>query len=155
VDRVKQLAAGAAMDDSPTDAWTAGEALWQGIEAGVMARFSVLPAQLASLCEAVERVSATARLDWGIVAQGVGVGLLRVAAASGDKKDALLPAFRALRDEQGRLKGSLVALQCPREWKKQIDVWGATGDALPLMCSIKAQLDPDGILNPGRFVGGI
>src|SRR5713101_1404768 len=114
VDRAKQLAAGAAMDDSPTDAWTAGEALWQGIEAGVMARFSVLPAQLASFCEAVEKVSVAARLDWGIVAQGVGVGLVRLAAASGDKKDALLPAFRALRDEQGRLTGSLVALQYPR-----------------------------------------
>src|SRR5712692_4442830 len=48
VDRAKQLAAGAAVDDAPADAWTAGEALWQGIEAGVMARFSVLPAQLAS-----------------------------------------------------------------------------------------------------------
>jgi glycolate oxidase FAD binding subunit len=36
-----------------------------------------------------------------------------------------------------------------------MDVWGSAGDALPLMRSIKAQFDPTGALNPGRFIGGI
>jgi glycolate oxidase FAD binding subunit len=39
--------------------------------------------------------------------------------------------------------------------KTKIDVWGRAGDTLPLMKSIKAQFDPTGILNPGRFLGGI
>jgi glycolate oxidase FAD binding subunit len=155
VDRAKKLAAGAAMDNAPADAWTAGEALWPGAETGLMGRFSVLPAQLASFCEAVDRASTPSALDWGIVAQGVGAGLVRVAAAAGGKQEALLSAFSALRSEVARLGGSLVALQCPAGWKKQIDVWGVTGDALPLMRSVKARLDPDGTLNPGRFVGGI
>jgi len=36
-----------------------------------------------------------------------------------------------------------------------IDAWGNCGDTLPLMLSIKEQLDPRKTLNPGRFVGGI
>jgi FAD/FMN-containing dehydrogenase len=36
-----------------------------------------------------------------------------------------------------------------------MDAWGSGGDALPLMLSVKQQLDPHGTLNPGRFIGGI
>ena len=37
----------------------------------------------------------------------------------------------------------------------EIETWGTPGDALPLMRSVKQQLDPEKTLNPGRFVGGI
>jgi FAD/FMN-containing dehydrogenase len=33
--------------------------------------------------------------------------------------------------------------------------WGTAGDDLPWMRRLKAALDPQGILNPGRFYGGI
>jgi glycolate oxidase FAD binding subunit len=36
-----------------------------------------------------------------------------------------------------------------------MDVWGPVGNALELMRRVKHQFDPAGILNPGRFVGGI
>jgi len=36
-----------------------------------------------------------------------------------------------------------------------IDAWGNSGDAFPLMLSVKRQFDPRGALNPGRFIGGI
>jgi glycolate oxidase FAD binding subunit len=36
-----------------------------------------------------------------------------------------------------------------------IDVWGYEAPALAIMRKIKHQFDPDGLLNPGRFVGGI
>ena len=37
----------------------------------------------------------------------------------------------------------------------KIDLWGCQSDALPLMREIKRRFDPNRILNPGRFVGGI
>ncbi|PZV12901.1 MAG: FAD-binding oxidoreductase [Leptolyngbya sp.] len=51
--------------------------------------------------------------------------------------------------------GFLSVLQSPTALKQQIEVWGYTGNALNVMRSLKHQFDPDNLLNPGRFVGGI
>lgn len=61
-----------------------------------------------------------------------------------------------LRDE-GELP-PLVAMgavveDAPPEVKRGIDVFGPEPASLPLMRSIKAQLDPNNVLSPGRFVG--
>jgi len=41
----------------------------------------------------------------------------------------------------------------PPEVKRKVDVFGPEPASLPLMRSIKAQLDPNNVLSPGRFVG--
>lgn len=51
--------------------------------------------------------------------------------------------------------GFLTVITAPVAVKQTIDVWGYTGNALPLMRSIKQQFDHQNILSPGRFVGGI
>ena len=43
----------------------------------------------------------------------------------------------------------------PAEAKAGLDVWGDVGPALGPMRRLKGELDPRGILNPGRFVGGL
>jgi glycolate oxidase FAD binding subunit len=43
----------------------------------------------------------------------------------------------------------------PPEFKRQLDVWGPVGTSLGLMKRVKERFDPERILNPGRFVGGI
>jgi glycolate oxidase FAD binding subunit len=53
------------------------------------------------------------------------------------------------------LGGSLVVEQCPVSMKNHLDVWGDVGSSLPVMKRLKSALDPRGIMNPGRFVGGI
>jgi len=50
--------------------------------------------------------------------------------------------------------GSVVIRQAPIEVKQEIDVWGGDAGALPLMQRVKERFDPDGMMNPGRFVGG-
>ncbi len=60
-----------------------------------------------------------------------------------------------LRDWVVRHDGSLVILSAPPAIKAAVDVWGPVGNALPLMRILKQQFDPQGLLNPGRFVGGI
>jgi glycolate oxidase FAD binding subunit len=60
-----------------------------------------------------------------------------------------------LRAHAEKAGGSSVLLSAPLEIKKSFDAWGDAGNALPLMRAVKQQLDPHGILNPGRFVGGI
>ena len=60
--------------------------------------------------------------------------------------------MRSLCQEQG---GFLTVLESPASLKQQLDPWGYTGNALEIMRKLKQQFDPDQILSPGRFVGGI
>jgi len=53
------------------------------------------------------------------------------------------------------LGGSAVVEHAPPSLKRQVDVWGDPPVGLEIMRSIKRKFDPAGILNPGRFVGGI
>jgi glycolate oxidase FAD binding subunit len=59
-----------------------------------------------------------------------------------------------VRIESERSGGSLFIAADPAG-QLGLDAWGTTTDTLPLMRAIKSQLDPRGILNPGRFLGGI
>lgn len=52
--------------------------------------------------------------------------------------------------------GSLIVEAMPVTLKVGFDVWGAIAPgALAIMRRIKQEFDPRGILNPGRFVGGL
>jgi glycolate oxidase FAD binding subunit len=67
-------------------------------------------------------------------------------------RDLVLPLSRGLEAEGG----SLVIERMPPALKRDLDVWGPmAADALALMRRIKQEFDPRGILNPGRFVGGL
>lgn len=61
---------------------------------------------------------------------------------------------RAARERVMAEGGSVVIRQAPIEVKQELDVWGADAGALPLMRRVKERFDPDGVMNPGRFVGG-
>jgi glycolate oxidase FAD binding subunit len=50
--------------------------------------------------------------------------------------------------------GSAIVLRAATQIKAALDVWGPIG-AIGLMRRVKANFDPDGLLAPGRFVGGI
>ena len=67
----------------------------------------------------------------------------------------LLETIRDLTHQAG---GTAVVEQCPLPVKRGIDVWdgSAYGDReVQLMRQIKEKFDPTGVLNPGRFLGGI
>jgi glycolate oxidase FAD binding subunit len=65
--------------------------------------------------------------------------------------------LRELRAEVGALgeNASLVIQRCPTILKRALDVWGDPGSSVGLMRALKAKLDPNNTLNPGRYVGGI
>jgi len=102
----------------------------------------------------VREVAERAHLQWRLAAQAVGAGLLRL-EGDGAAADVFPGAIVELRQGLEVRGGSLVVLRCPSEMKSKLDVWGSSGDALPVMKSVKAQFDPAGALNPGRFIGGI
>ena len=59
-----------------------------------------------------------------------------------------------LRDAVGA-EGQVVAAAAPASIKQTVDVWGPPPPGFPIMRALKQALDPNGILNAGRFVGGI
>jgi glycolate oxidase FAD binding subunit len=60
-----------------------------------------------------------------------------------------------LRARVHELHGHLLVESAPASMKKNLDAWDDSGATLKLMQSIKRKFDPNHILNPGRFVGGI
>ena len=51
--------------------------------------------------------------------------------------------------------GNTVIQNAPTDMKTRIKVWGETGTDIVAMKMLKTQLDPNGVMSPGRFVGGL
>jgi glycolate oxidase FAD binding subunit len=86
----------------------------------------------------------------GTVAHGVLRGTFRAKTSQG-----LAHSVRAAREALLRLGGYLTLLKAPGSVREQMDVWGITPDGLDVMRRMKSAFDAKGILNPGRYVGGI
>jgi glycolate oxidase FAD binding subunit len=66
----------------------------------------------------------------------------------------LVGALDAVRTTLIARGGSCVVLDAPADVRDALDVWGPV-PGLALMRAVKQRFDPDGLLAPGRFVGGI
>ena len=97
-------------------------------------------------------------LGLGVSAVGqAGNGMMQ-AGLQGEVTGAALDGnlLRPLREGLASEGGSLVVERAPSSLKAHLDVWGPINlDSLAIMARLKAQFDPEEILNPGRFVGGL
>jgi len=71
------------------------------------------------------------------------------------KSDSLVELIRKLTAEAVKNEGNLVVESAPVAIKKKVDVWGQSRDDYRVVRRLKEQIDPAGILNPGRCLGGI
>jgi len=118
-------------------------------------RISTLPADLGLLVEDLPFIFSR-EIDWRAHAAN---GVLRINFEAGwfaqsDIGDRVRMITDLRRNAQSR-GGSLVILKAPDDLLDQVDVWGEAGETKSLMRSLKLKFDPDGLLNPGRFVAGI
>ena len=114
-------------------------------------------------------VSTTARGSWGVAARAaisLGLDCPAVAeAATGivrlyPSHDSIDPAALVRWLQEVRLAargmgGYMVLEKASPEVKASVAVWDDPGPALLVMERLKRTFDPRGVLNPGRFVGGI
>ena len=89
-----------------------------------------------------------------------GVGLVKVCLGlEGLATDAVGgPLLRVLRDLAGLVVGHggvAVVETAPPEVKAQLEVWGPPPSSFPLLKGLKRTFDPEGVLSPGRFIGGL
>jgi glycolate oxidase FAD binding subunit len=110
---------------------------------------SVLITDVPRVFEVLERVSDESGLRVHASSR-VGNGILIVSI--GGEREAQIEAIRSLRDLIGSLKGNLVIREAPTSLKSRVDVWGDVGASLRVMERLRSIFDPNGILNPGRFV---
>jgi glycolate oxidase FAD binding subunit len=69
--------------------------------------------------------------------------------------EVLADALEGLRREAEAVEGSLIMQDAPAPLKARVDVWGKPGDGFTVMRRLKAEFDPRGLCNPGRFLGGL
>jgi glycolate oxidase FAD binding subunit len=124
---------------------------WQGDDVGL--KLTHLPTALPTILESIVELACSRDIE-PHVAGHAGTGVTFVGLSGGDA-GSIGELLGELRAHVARAEGSVVVLQAPLDIKDSIDVWGPIGDALPLMRRVKERFDPEGILNPGRFVGGI
>ena len=106
----------------------------------VIAKATMLPSSIASLSAEVVRLGGSA------VTQATGIMYARF---SDDAATIAVPGLRASVEAAG--DGSVTVLRSTSGLQPP---WGAM-QATPLMHEIKRQFDPNRVLNPGRFVGGV
>jgi len=128
---------GLAIENATAAVWDARQ---QRLEQDIVCKATILPSEIASFAERVRSLGGES------VTQATGIMTAGFPAAAAQQ----LPQ---LRRELEAASGSLMVLKQPAESK--LDCWGTLPDSLPLMREIKRRFDPEGVLNPGRFLGGL
>jgi glycolate oxidase FAD binding subunit len=122
----------------------AGDEVWDARQARlageIVCKGTMLPAEVARFVDRVRGLGGES------VTQGTGIMIASFPAGAAE-------GLLQLRREMEEASGSLMVLKQPAETK--IDCWGTLPDSFPLMREIKRRFDPEGILNPGRFIGHI
>ena len=117
-------------------------------------RFSVLPTLVAETMEQGAQAARQRGLSSAWAAHA-GVGVVTGALLAGGETatvSAVLGDWRAIAHAGG---GHANLMRAPLAVKAQVPMWDDPGAAARIMQRIKAQLDPNNVLNPGRFVAGI
>ena len=114
--------------------------------------------------------SQSRRRSWGIMrkwAQAAGIGSAFIGHAGNGiltsylleadvaKTGPLVDLIGKFTAEAVKHDGNLVVESCPSELKAKISVWGQPRTDVVVMRRLKEKMDPFGVLNPGRFVGGL
>ena len=134
--------------------------LSEALTGPVVLRLAGEPARLGPWMVSLAHVARDGGVDLlsiGEAGGGVIRAALRTRAGAGVPAPSWLAgAVASLRASLEPEGGSLVVERAPRAVKDALDVWGPVApEALALMRRLKSEFDPAGILNPGRFVGGL
>ena len=135
----------------------------------LLADFPVNPTDPPSVCvrlntspDALEQLLAMDHQEIGGEAPGVitdagfgGGRLLWWGDFSGENTVQVAERIRQVQTTAADLGGDAIVETCPPAAKELIDVWGPAPSGMGIMRRIKQQFDPNNVLNPGRFIGGL
>jgi len=117
---------------------------------GVLYRITVPVGATAEILATIDRWSGEAAPPRYVA--HTGTGTIWLLAGNDPSSLGWFPRLIALAESH---KGHVIIAAAPPELKSGIDVWGPPPASLGLMRELKRRFDPQEILNPGRFLGGL
>ena len=126
----------------------------------VVVKASVLLSRIGDLMEQARQAASRNGLSLATLARA-GTGVVYCYLLPQPEPNGVSQAERAakacevLLSETDRLGGRAVVEWAPPAVKEMTNLWGPLRDDFPVMQRLKAQFDPQAILNPGRFYGGL
>ncbi len=154
ITRLRSIVAPISLAETGEETWNTRQHLFALPGAAVL-KASMLPSDICSVTSELHQIATSARVDLALVAQACGLVNIALTPASDSSSDAVIAVINQLRARLRTTGGSAVLLQVPDPVRGRLDVWDCKSDALPLMREIKRRFDPNRVLSPGRFVGGI
>ena len=114
--------------------------------------------QWKEIIEFANNTLSTSHIEHAILARaGSGLSLINFLIDQGNTT-AMNKGVEAIGTLLGRCRkagGNLVVQRAPTELKQDLPMWGERPSDFLVMKRISEQLDPAGIMSPGRFVGGL
>ena len=111
-----------------------------------------------AIFEFADRILSENKIEHTILAHaGSGVCLISLLLDQSDRAsmDQVVEVMGQLLDRSCETGGNLVITRAPTDIKRNLKIWGEQGPDLIIMKRLKEELDPLGIMSPGRFVGGL
>ena len=116
-------------------------------------KLTALPTQIAELLESVGCMRDSGLEPAAVSEPGFGSAEVSWFGPENTDPDTLISIMCQVRKKVSGIGGSSVVQRCPPAVKAAMDVWGEDPAGIEVMRRMKRQYDPNGIMNPGRFVG--
>jgi glycolate oxidase FAD binding subunit len=120
-------------------------------------KISVLPARMQEALAEAQRAAERNSLEWAAMARGIGVIYLALLPRERDdqSRTRVANATNDILAAAAKLNGHATIPWAPSEWKSALKIWGFARADFAEMQKVKQVFDPQGIMAPGRFVGGL
>lgn len=125
--------------------------------AATIVKVSVAPSRMREIFDAVRRSAEGRGIPISILARGAGMVYAALLPDTADEGAfaQLAAAAGELTEAAAAARGYSTVAWSPAEVKKRSPVWGKERPDWEMMRKVKQVFDPEGILSPGRFIGGM
>jgi glycolate oxidase FAD binding subunit len=120
-------------------------------------KISVLPGHMNDVLAAAQHAAEENSIPWAALARGLGIIYFTLLPNAQDEetRKRAETVSNAIHDVCAKLAGQSTIPWCPTAWKSGLKIWGPENSSFAQMQKIKTAFDQQGILSPGRYVGGL
>jgi glycolate oxidase FAD binding subunit len=120
----------------------------------VLLRIAILPSAMPELLRRVEEAASNHGVTVAVLVRAAGMVYAAI-LPDGDDAPRLAAAASDLMQASLASRGRPMIEWCPSWLKRDVNVWPPAGSDQPIAERLKRLFDPQGILAPGRFLGGL